>query len=352
MDTLKDIINNPEALSDFNGMSRQERIKVINQLDPDFKQLKLKDRFDILDHLEGVKPPSMTEKVAEKLLPGGGTAVRGIQKVNEMARGGLRGLGVGAEVAATTPGSFKERAMAALQAATPAIQPGFKAPEGQKIGASIGENLPEILGTMATGAPVAAKGAEKLGELAETLGAKSIKDSYAALGKVLEEKEIQELPSFVRSNNPQYIDTLAGYWDKTFLKREPSIAEKMAPAREFLSPGEKPPIELSKSDFNTPAVWERIREDVTRIFNNKIESPDTSTGRKLAQVKEEVTNRLIKQYPEIGKAIKDVKSAYDKEKLIDAIMKSAKVAAIAGAGAIVGAKTVGLARKIASPFQE
>jgi hypothetical protein len=327
MSTLQDITNNPEALADFNSMPRNERVKVINQIDPGFKEMKLKDRFEVLDHIEGVapKPQGVMQEVGHAFNP-----LRTVPKTMEAIRGGLAGTGVGVEKAITTPGSFSERVQQALLSASPAIKPGYKPQPGEKLGYYAGKYSPELLGIGKAGAEVAAKGIE-------TLGAPTVKEAYESLDSVLAKKGVEPGMSQITENTPKAIAEYASNTKK-------ALTQTLNKGREFLADAE------TESSINHPSKLERIREDVTRIFNNKWESPKTQVGKDLSKIKDTATKRLIDQVPEIGDALKTVKSAYDKEKLIDAITKASKVlgsAAIAGVGLKSG---MNLAQKVVGSF--
>ena len=324
---LNDILNNPEALADFNSLPRNERTVALGKMDSDYKQLKLKDRFYVLDRIEGhaPKPQGVMAEVGHALNP-----LRTVPKTIEAVRGGLAGTGVGVEKAITTPSSFSERVQQALLSAAPATKPGYKPQEGEKIGYYAGKYFPELLSVGKTGAEAVAKGAE-------TLAAPAVKEAYESLDAMLTKKGIEPGTSQITENTPKAIAEYAANTKK-------ALTQTLNKGREFLADSE------TEASINHPSRLERIREDVTRIFNNKWESPKTQVGKDLAKVKETATKRLVEQVPEIGDALKTVKSAYDKEKLIDAITKSAKVLGTAALGGI-GLKTgMNLAQKVAAPF--
>lgn len=285
---FKTLISNPDALNDLNNLPRNERMKAISQLDPDFSNLKTKDKFNVLDSLESHNPS-----------------------------------GVGA-------GDF-ERSSAYPNSRITSTPPEVQA------AITAGLTPPLVTKPIEAGVNAGEKVASFASRVKNALGAPTVRESYDSLAETLAKHGIEPGTSEITENTPKAIADYAKT-TKSLLK----LGENKG--REFLADEE---TELA----NTPSKLERIREDVTRIFNNKWESPNTQVGRDLSQIKETASQRLAEKVPEVGKALKTVKSAFDKEKLLDAITKSAKVlgtAAVSGTAIGAGIK---LGQKVAAPFQ-
>lgn len=66
MANLQDILNNPEALADFNSLPTEERSRVISSLDPDFQSLPDTEKVKVIGSFEQRGTPTSVEQPPEE----------------------------------------------------------------------------------------------------------------------------------------------------------------------------------------------------------------------------------------------------------------------------------------------
>ena len=245
MVTLQDITDNPDALQDFNTLPRVERIRVITQIDPTFKDLKLQDRFEVLNHIEGMenKQSSIKQEVFNQATQAiGATAPAMIAKgaTSPAQLGGAAGVGL-------QTGS--------LQRAKEALSPEFQPKSGEKLG---------YYGGQAAGGLVAAPleaGLARAGEVAMSPSASSIGNAITGLET---KAGIKQIVTEIPSNPAQYVNAI-----KNALEKGANFSlQNLANAEEQLQRIiEKRALAGSKSQ----ALAIKIRNQIKNQLNDQIE---------------------------------------------------------------------------------
>lgn len=262
MATLEDITSNPDALKDFNTLPRVERVKVITQIDPTFKDLKLQDRFEVLNHIEGMgnkTPDNKPLSTSQQFMEVGKQAI-GSTPPALIAKGGKAISELPSQIGGATGVGLQTKS---LERARAALSPEFQPKEGEKLGYYGGQ----IAGIFA-GAPLEAKAADiALAPTARTTG-KMIEGLETAKGI---SQRLPSMPKDIRG----YVNNVHKALDEG---RQLSLQE-LADAEERLStiiknePGKLASLLGTKSELGTKgkALASAAKKEVTDLLHKAIE---------------------------------------------------------------------------------
>lgn len=343
MASLQDVFNNPEALKEFNSLPRTERIKVINSTDPDFKQLKVSERFKVLDTLEAHQPTQAYEtlktaqtKVGQQM---GSFAQRAMQAIGKVPSA-LSQVPIMAAGAAKIGQEIVEHPKEALEAsgamAAVPFTGGMSAiPTALAVGAGTGlGNLTAQGGEQILKAPGRQ---ETIGGVAKEAGIESAKSAALTLalgvGVKLGSKAINTLKTAFSSPNVQNIEKSLELSNNTIGQiEEKNGLDKILP-KETPSPqnagdyANKLKDEAKNvKDLGTEILQQRKKE-VKTFFDMYPKMKGTVEGKTIAQnialIKEELGTRI----PDIGREVaknKEIRDILVKETEAEVAKQGAK----------------------------
>lgn len=327
MADLNDVFNNPEALKEFNSLPRTERIKVIGSTDPDFKQLKVSERFKVLDTLEVHQPTAAYEalksaqtQTASKL---GSFAQRAMQAVGKVP-GPLSQVPIMAAGAAKIGQEAVEHPKEALEvagglAATPFTGGASLIPTALAVGAGTGiGNLTAQAGEQILKAPGRQETAKGVAKEAGIESAKSAALTLAlGAGVKLGAKAINTLKTAFSSPNVQSVEKSLEMSNQALGEIEArngldKVLPKETPSPQSAGDYANKLKEEAKNvkDLGTEILQQRKKE-VKTFFDMYPKMKGTLEGKiiakNIAPIKEELGTRV----PDIGREVAKNKAIRD-----------------------------------------